>query len=98
MGPLSPIDSAKKDIDCGNKEKREEVSLKARGKHLVCVFMKSVSWKYHGNCIKELNGMCMAGQNNCQATMIEEVSHLSHCMDSDNDKEKERPWWLTKMS
>ena len=87
-GPIVPIDLAKKDIDCSDENKREEVPLKARGKYLACVFMKSVDWKCYGTCIEELNNACIAGQNNCPATMVEAVSYLSNHMDSNNEKGK----------
>ena len=54
-GPIVPIDLARKDIDYRNENKREQVLLKARGKYLACVFMKSIDCKYYGTCIKELN-------------------------------------------
>ena len=88
MDPIVPIDLAKKDIDYSDENKREEVLLKARGKYLACVFMKSVDWKHYGTCIKELNNAYIAGQNNYPATMVEAVSYLSNYMDSNNDKGK----------
>ena len=87
-GPIVPIDLAKKDIDYVDENKQEEVPLKARGKYLACVFMKSVDWKHYRTGIKELNNACIAGQNNYPATMVEVVSYLSNCMDSNNDKSK----------
>ena len=87
-GSIVPIDLAKKDIDYSDENKREEVLLKARGKYLACVFMKSVDWKRYGTCIKELNNAYIAGQNNYPATMVEAVSYLSNYMDSNNDKGK----------
>ena len=80
-GSIVPIDLAKKDIDYGNENEREEAPLKARGKCLACVFMKSIDWKRHGT---------MAGQNNYPATVVEAVSHLSNCIDSNTDKGKRK--------
>ena len=80
--------SVMKDIDHSDKNKREQVLLKARGMYLACVFMKSVDWKRNGTCIKELNNAYIAGQNNYPATVVEAVSYLSNCMDSNTDKGK----------
>ena len=55
---------------------------KCRNKYLACLFLRSVDWNKHGNCIKELNNLHLAGHNNYPTTISEAVNYLSNYMDN----------------